>query len=220
VESVGDLIKTIVIRDSTGIERAIAFDRPVLTIGREPASSIRVDSLYVSRKHARIERQEGDVVLVDLGSSNGTELNGERVKGTARLNPGDVVTVGDVTLECLAEDMADGRTRTLSARKPPAQPPPPDLLRVDTQTHEVFIGADKLERRLSSQEFQLLAHLYTNRERVCQRQELGDAIWGQGNWDPNMLHRLVHRLKEKPEPNPDKPRYVQTIPWVGYRLTE
>ena len=51
------------------------------------------------------------------------------------------------------------------------------------------------------------------------RRELGDAIWGRDQWDPNMLHRLVHRLKEKIEPNPDKPRYVQTVPWVGYRLT-
>jgi pSer/pThr/pTyr-binding forkhead associated (FHA) protein len=220
VESVSESIRTIVIRDQSGIERAISFDQPVLTIGREPASSIRIDSLYVSRRHARLERQNGDVVLVDLGSSNGTEVNGSRVQGSARLAPGDVVTVGDVTLECLAEDMADGRTRTLSARKPHAPPPPPDLLRVDTQAYEVFIGSDKLERRLSSQEFQLLAYLYTNRERVCQRQELGDTIWGQGNWDPNMLHRLVHRLKEKLEPNPDKPRYIQTVPWVGYRLTE
>ncbi len=56
---------------------------------------------------------------------------------------------------------------------------------------------------------------YEHRDRVCTRQELGDAIWGAGNWDPNMLHRL----KEKVEPDPEKPRYVQTIPWVGYRVT-
>ncbi|MGH2353957.1 MAG: winged helix-turn-helix domain-containing protein, partial [Chloroflexota bacterium] len=58
-----------------------------------------------------------------------------------------------------------------------------------------------------------------HRDRVCVRQELGDAIWGAHNWDPNMLHRLVYRLKEKLEPNPERPRYVQTVPWVGYRLT-
>ena len=212
-------IRTILIRDTSGHERAVPVDQPVLTIGREPASTIRIDSLYVSRKHARIEQQGEQVVLVDLGSANGTALNGRRVQGTTELSPGDLVTIGDVTLECLAEDMADGRTRTLMARKP-APPPPPDLLRVDPQAYEVYLGEQKLERRLSNQEFELLSYLYTNRDRVCQRQELGDAIWGQGNWDPNMLHRLVHRLKEKLEPNPEKPRYVQTVPWVGYRLTE
>jgi DNA-binding response OmpR family regulator len=34
-----------------------------------------------------------------------------------------------------------------------------------------------------------------------------------------MLHRLVHRLKEKIEPTPEKTRYIQTVPWVGYRVT-
>ena len=212
-------IKTIVIKDSTGAERAVPANVPLITIGREPASTIRIESIYVSRKHARIEQADEQAMLVDLGSSNGTSLNGTRIDGSAPLAPGDIVKIGDVTLECLAEDISDGATRTLTARKS-APPPPPDAIRVDAQAYEVFIGDDKLERRLSAQEFELLSYLYSNRERVCQRQELGDAIWGSGNWDPNMLHRLVHRLKEKVEPNPEKPRYVQTVPWVGYRLTE
>jgi hypothetical protein len=212
-------IKTIVIKDSTGAERAVPANVPLITIGREPASTLRIESIYVSRKHARIEQSSEQATLVDLGSSNGTSLNGARIDGSAPLAPGDIVKIGDVTLECLAEDISDGATRTLTARKS-TPPPPPDAIRVDLQAYEVFIGEAKLERRLSAQEFELLSHLYTNRERVCQRQELGDAIWGTGNWDPNMLHRLVHRLKEKIEPNPEKPRYVQTVPWVGYRLTE
>jgi hypothetical protein len=212
------LIRTILIKDSTGAERAVPVDLAIVTIGREPASTIRIESLYVSRRHARIEQGDDSATLVDLGSSNGTALNGSRVEGSSPLAPGDIVTIGDVTLECLSEDMSDGATRTLRTKRPPL--PPPDLLRVDTQAYEVYIGEGKLERRLSAQEFELLGYLYTNRERVCQRQELGDTIWGHGNWDPNMLHRLVHRLKEKLEPNPDKPRYVQTVPWVGYRLTE
>lgn len=212
-------IRTILIKDNAGGERAVSVDQSVITIGREPASTIRIDSLYVSRKHARIEQETDRAALIDLGSSNGTSLNGERVEGTARLFPGDIVRIGDVTLECLAEDLTDGSTRTLTARRP-EPPPPADLLRVDVAAYEVYMGDAKLERRLSAQEFELLSYLYTNRERVCQRQELGDSIWGTGNWDPNMLHRLVHRLKEKLEPNPEKPRYVQTVPWVGYRLTE
>ena len=211
-------IKTIVIKDSTGTERAVSLSQPVLTIGRGADATIRIDSLYVSRRHARIEQHGDAIVLVDLGSANGTEVNGQRVQGTASLSPGDVVTIGETTLECLAEDVTDGVTRTLKVRRSDLLPP--DRLRVEARTHEVFIGAEKLQRRLSAQEFELLAHLYSNRERVCPRQELGDAIWGAGNWDPNMLHRLVHRLKEKLEPNPETPRYIQTIPWVGYRLTE
>jgi DNA-binding response OmpR family regulator len=94
-----------------------------------------------------------------------------------------------------------------------------DTLRVDANTYEVLVAGQPLARRLSAQEFQLLSYLFEHRQRVCTRQELGDAIWGRDRWDPNMLHRLVHRLKEKLEPTPDKPRYVQTVPWIGYRVT-
>jgi hypothetical protein len=216
---VNEPIRTLLLKDASGVERLVPLDKPVITVGREPTCTIRVDSPYVSRQHARIEVRQDEAVLVDLGSRNGSLLNGERVQGTTTLAPGDIVTIADVTLECLAETALDGTTRTYAGRRQePA--PPPDLLRVDAQAFEVHIGASKLDRRLSAQEFELLSYLYTNRERVCQRQELGDAIWGAGNWDPNMLHRLVHRLKEKIEPVPEKTRYVQTVPWVGYRLTE
>lgn len=214
-----DPIRTILLKDAAGVERLIPLDQAVLTVGREPSCSIRVDSPYVSRQHARIEHQAEATVLIDLGSYNGSLLNGERVEGTVPLAPGDIVTIADVTLECLADEGLDGTTRPFASKRVPA-PVPTDQLKVDAQTHEVHIGGKKLERRLSAQEFALLAHLYANRERVCQRQELGDAIWGSGNWDPNMLHRLVHRLKEKLEPTPEEPRYVQTVPWVGYRLME
>jgi len=212
-------IKTIVVKDPSGSERLISFEGEAITIGREPSCTVRVDSPYVSRQHARIEQQGEDVVLVDLGSRNGSLLNGERVEGIAPLTPGDVLVIADITLECLAESVMDGATRTftISKRKPAV---PADQIRVDINAYEVFVGPNKLEKRLSAQEFELLSHLYSNRERVCQRGELGDAIWGSGNWDPNMLHRLIHRLKEKIEPTPEKPRYVQTVPWVGYRLTE
>ena len=95
----------------------------------------------------------------------------------------------------------------------------PDQLRVNSQTHEVWIGEELFRRRLSSQEFQLLSYLYEQHPRVCTRRELGDAIWGEYNWDLNMLHRLVHRLKEKVEPDSEQPRYVQTVSGVGYRIT-
>ncbi|MGH2354808.1 MAG: winged helix-turn-helix domain-containing protein, partial [Chloroflexota bacterium] len=96
---------------------------------------------------------------------------------------------------------------------------PGGALRVDSQTYSVWRGAQPLPRPLSAQEFALVRYLYERCERVCARRELGDAIWGAGAWDPNMLHRLVRRVKEKLEPQPNRPRYLQTVPGIGYRLT-
>lgn len=214
-----DFVQTLVVKDASGTERVVTLDRDVITIGRDPSCTIRLDSQYVSRHHARIEVRQGDApLLIDLGSRNGTRRNGARVEGSVALQDGDIIEIADTTIECLSEEALEGTTRTFvpPKREPPS---PPDLLRVDPQAYEVWLGDRQPERRLSSQEFELVRYLYEHRDRVCTRQELGDAIWGPGNWDPNMLHRLVHRLKEKIEPNPEKTRYIQTVPWVGYRVT-
>ncbi len=78
-----------------------AVELPVLghvTIGRGADQGVRVDDPTVSRSHARFEVGGPDVWIEDLGSANGTSVNGERVDGRARVQPGDVVTVGDATL--------------------------------------------------------------------------------------------------------------------------
>lgn len=212
-----DEVLALAVKDASGTERVVPLDRDVIAIGRDPTCTIRLDSPYVSRQHARVERRADGLTLVDLGSRNGSLLNGRRVEHPVPLGVGDVITIGDVTITCLGEPAPAETTLDLIPRK--TEPPPDDRLRVDAQLYEVTIGGQRLERRLSAQEFRLLCYLYEHAERVCTRQELGDAIWGSGNWDANMLHRLVHRMKEKLEPNPEKPRYVQTVPQVGYRVT-
>lgn len=65
----------------------------------------------VSRRHARLSRENGVFWLEDLDSTGGTWLNGERITGRSRLVPGDVITIGQTTLEIMNE---------------PAVVPPPD----------------------------------------------------------------------------------------------
>ena len=64
-----------------------------LVLGREDAD-MTLDDPQVSRRHAVIRRLDGELEIEDLGSLNGTWVNGERVAGRRRLAPGDVVTVG------------------------------------------------------------------------------------------------------------------------------
>lgn len=68
-----------------------------VSIGRSPSCEIQVEDDKVSRKHARIFVREGQVWVSDLGSRNGTLVNGERLQGEARLLPGDRVQVGETT---------------------------------------------------------------------------------------------------------------------------
>jgi pSer/pThr/pTyr-binding forkhead associated (FHA) protein len=207
----------LVVKDRLGQEQRVRVEGEVITIGRDPTCSVTIDSPYASRQHARIELRGSGAVLVDPGSRNGVLLNGVRVAGAAPLRRGDVIGVADVTIVFDGGPTGPASTLTYPADTVVADVPP--VLRLDAQTFEVWIADRPLDTRLSAQEFQLLRYLYEHRERVCLRQELGDAIWGVDNWDVNMLHRLVHRLKTKLEPDPHQPRFVQTIPWVGYRLT-
>lgn len=210
-------VRVLVVTEPSGVERVVPLDKAIVLIGREPASTIRLESPYVSRSHARIEVQDDHVALIDLGSRNGCLLNGVRVNGSSFLHDTDLIAIGDVTIRCLAA-AATGETTRHLVRSTDEDAAPIGALRVDARTYDVRIGDQPLGRRLSAQEFDLLRHLYEQRDRVCKRKELGDAVWGAGKWDTNMLHKLVHRLKAKVEPDPDNPRYIQTVPWVGYRL--
>jgi two-component system, NtrC family, response regulator AtoC len=69
-----------------------------VVIGRDKDVELRVQHASVSRRHATIRVDDGIVRVADLGSHNGTRVNGELVEGTRSLASGDVVTVGDVVL--------------------------------------------------------------------------------------------------------------------------
>jgi predicted component of type VI protein secretion system len=72
----------------------VSIDQRVLVIGRSSDADVRVDDANVSRRHAEVRRiGDGGYSLVDLGSTNGTEVNGQRIQETALMN-GDVITVG------------------------------------------------------------------------------------------------------------------------------
>jgi pSer/pThr/pTyr-binding forkhead associated (FHA) protein len=70
-----------------------------LTLGRSGDNALPLGGdEFASGHHARIESQRDGVWIFDLGSTNGTYVNGERVDGRHRLRPGDVVQVGETEL--------------------------------------------------------------------------------------------------------------------------
>jgi len=80
------------------------LDRPVTTIGRSSMNDLPIADKMLSRQHARILRDgNGGLTIEDLGSRNGTFVNGERLISVKPLKSGDRITVGGVTLKVESE---------------------------------------------------------------------------------------------------------------------
>ncbi|MBT5276197.1 MAG: DUF3662 domain-containing protein [Ilumatobacter sp.] len=72
----------------------VALGEHVTTVGRLPESTILINDTNVSRNHAEIRTGSAAYVAVDLGSTNGTMVNGVRIVGEQRLNDGDIISFG------------------------------------------------------------------------------------------------------------------------------
>lgn len=88
---------SLVIHESGG-ERSLALVADVVTIGRLPDCEVVIADKGASRRHAQIRHEDGAYTLTDLGSTNGTRLNGQTVQ-TRELADGDRITIGSTLLE-------------------------------------------------------------------------------------------------------------------------
>ncbi len=99
------------------------LSRPIIQIGRTEGMEIVIDNVSVSRQQAEL-RQEGRYwTVLDLGSSNGTFLNGERLTAPARLKPGDEISFGKFSIffeRALDEPVAEA---TIAPTQGKANPP-------------------------------------------------------------------------------------------------
>lgn len=70
-----------------------------VTVGRAAGCGVRVDDSYTSNLHARLYRRDGALWVEDLGSTNGTWVNAERLSGALRVGRGDLLQVGGTVFE-------------------------------------------------------------------------------------------------------------------------
>jgi hypothetical protein len=91
----------LVVQESPVLEKGDEYsvDSAPLTIGRGGKNDVAIDGdEFASARHVRFEPRRDGVWVVDLGSTNGTYVNGVRIQGAQRLAPGDVIRVGETDL--------------------------------------------------------------------------------------------------------------------------
>ena len=176
-----------------------------VSIGRAAENGIVITGQRVSREHARVRRDGRHVWLEDLGSTNGTFLNGERVLAPAELRDGDQVAIGAsvLTFHDPNTTFQDGGV--------------PDI--------EIDRGAGvvRVNRRvaaLSPKEFALLAYLYEHRNQVCSKDQIGQAVWpeAKGSIFDYQIENLMRRLRARVEPDPARAQLLLTVRGLGYKL--
>lgn len=200
----------LIITGPNGVRREASLTAESLEIGRGETCDITLESGFVSRRHCRVARTAAGFVLADVGSRNGTSVNGRPLGGEHLLVSGDAVTVGDYTLMFI--DPAYHSAEFTIPQETGAGAP----ISCDAATREVRLHGERVELGLSVQEFELLAVLCARYGMVCTRDELGIVIWGAGNYEYNMLHRLIYRLKAKLAPVAQDA--VVAVPGVGYKI--
>ncbi len=85
----------LVMRSGPSVGKVYPLDKNEVFVGRDLNNEIVINDPEISRRHARLFLQGNSYVLEDLGSTNGTFVNGQRLMGPDLLRPGDVVTFGE-----------------------------------------------------------------------------------------------------------------------------
>jgi len=123
-------------------------------IGREEDCHLRPNSDMVSRHHCVFTVDDYTVRLRDLGSTNGTLVNGERIRTGVMLNPGDVISIGKIEFEVLIRDPSldtaselqletETRVGTPDAAPPVETPAPPIVVDMDSSYH-IPVGSETM----------------------------------------------------------------------------
>ncbi|HZQ38155.1 MAG TPA: FHA domain-containing protein, partial [Dehalococcoidia bacterium] len=215
----------------SGAEHEVRLDREVIRIGRARDCDVPLESGYVSRYHARLERSGHDWALVDEGSKNGVILNGRRITGSHALYSGDTIRMGDFTLIFNLADTQDEdrtiiypfaaaeleaellarRAEKASAAAPPAPEPAAPVQPAAPEPAQPFhteetrrTPAAPPPSSLDRRELAAFTVLTAAAEAGAERQSLGDATWQPGAWDGAMLERLVARLDRKLRDHDDR----------------
>lgn len=225
-------VQILLVDDEVSIQRAMA---PLL---RSRGYTVTVAGSGREALDA-FERERPDLVILDLGlpDIDGSEVcrqvreradtpililsaRGEEKDKVAALDQGadDYVTKPFGPEELMARVRAAlrrslGREATLHGQLTRGD------LTIDFDRRRVHRGEDEI--RLTPKEFELLTLLLTHAGRVLTHRSILKAIWGTHSADqPEHLRVLMGQLRKKIEPDPAKPRYLLTEPWVGYRFAD
>ena len=190
---------------------ALRRDKPIM-IGRNDDCDIMLPDRQVSRYHARISWSNEQYEIVDLGSKNGTHVNGDSAITPIQLKDGDEFQVG---LRFRLAFIDADATMPLSLEKEISG------LHLDKETRQVWVNGGLVEPALSLPQYRLLEVMWDSGGRVVTRDEIVDAVWPEDSMEgisEQAIDALVRRLRERLAEIDDDYKYIVTVRGHGFRL--
>jgi hypothetical protein len=188
--------------------------KPTMVIGRESDSDVQINDRQVSRRHAEITQTVEGYTLRDLGSKNGTFLNGEPVWDRPRLiRNGDEVGIALCARLTFVEDNATAPIILDHKQKPP--------IKMDMAAKRVWVMDREIDPPLSLAQYSLLELLYRNAGNVVSRDEIVETVWSDQEADgvsEQAIDALARRLRERIAEIDPETKYVETVRGHGFRL--
>ena len=198
--------------DGPNAGKRIFLEQADLIIGRDETCDLVIAERQVSRQHARIRHEGGRHLLEDLGSKNGTFVNGQELESPYALQDGDEIQIAlcckltyvgvDATAPVVLEEAFQG-------------------LRMNIESKRVWVAGKELAPPLSLAQYRLLERLYQEPGRVYSRDEVVEAVWPEDDREgisEQAIDALARRLRERLAEFDPETQYVVTIRGHGFRL--
>lgn len=183
-----------------------------LTVGRSEDCDISLPDRQVSRIHARITWQGDHYQVEDLGSKNGTHVNGQEVRVPIPLRDGDEL---QIALRFKLAFVDAGATAPLTFDSEHAG------LRLDKETRQVWINGVMADPPLSLHQYRLLEALWDSGGGVVTREQIVNTVWPEASGEgvsEQAIDALVRRLRERIAEFDQEFSYIVTVRGHGFRL--
>jgi hypothetical protein len=212
--------------DAEDVGKIFNLNSPHTVVGRLTSQNkpdIELSADVISRQHLEIVQQGSGYWVKDLGSTNGTMLNDDRIisgnlyelKHNARIGLGvEGMSAHTVLVFKESDDTNIMHGKEAAAGKPVS------WLQVDEGKKEAVV--DGKQKKLSKKEYDLLLLLYRNAGNICSRDDIIEAVWPESQDTSAIsdatIDQLIHRLREKVEPEPARPSRIVSKKAFGYML--
>jgi hypothetical protein len=203
----------LVMRNETTSGQKWTIERDVIVIGRGEDCDIVLPERPISRRHAEIRREGNRYLLRDLGSKNGTCLNGREIDGPVPLQDGDEIQIA-LRVKLLFVGVDATVPLVLDDTKGPG-------LRLDKVGRQVWVRGQELTPPLSPAQYRVLELVFDGEGRVCSRDEIVDAVWGEegaAGVTEQAIDALIRRLRDRLAELDQEHQYVVTVRGHGFRL--